>query len=230
MTSEITEEDHRVCGLGRVAAALTVTVVALGGGGAPASATSKDIPDVAFVVANGSGRTTMLRTGNGDFALLWQLLKPEEVRSEPVPDSWHEGRYPEVRATVMWGLTGIGGWPYTQRAPGGDVAVERQDQVLMAEDGSVWVRSDPAPDAADDDRRWHRVSREVFDRLESKGLFGSSGTGREAGAGETLRWGAAGLGAGLLLGAGGMWAARRSAARRDPGPPRQELIDLGELG
>lgn len=221
----------RLRGPGRPAAALVMTVMAVAGAAAPARAVGKDIPDLALVVTNGTARTATLRPGDRDFALLWQLLGPTETGTERVPDAWLRGRYPRVRATVVWGLTGIGGWPYTRRAPGGDVAVERQDQVFLAEDGTAWVRSDPAPDVSDDDVRWRRAPRAVFDRLVKTGLMGQPGSVSGGGPPDTVRWGAAGLGAGLALGAGGtLVLLRRTAARKDAGPPRQELIDLGELG
>jgi hypothetical protein len=226
----MTMEGVRVRGLGRLVAALAVAVTALTGAAAPARAVSKDIPDLALVVANGTGRMTALRAGDRDFVLLWQLLAPTETGTERVPDAWAQGSYPRVRATVTWALTGIGGWPYTTRAPGGDVAVERQDQVFLADDGTAWVRSDPAPDVADDDIRWHRAPRSVFDRLEKTGLLEPSGTAAGDGSSADLRWAGAGLGAGLVLGSvATLVAVRRTAARREAGPPRNEIIDLGEL-
>jgi len=215
-------------GLGRLVAALAVTVVALAGAAAPARAVGKGSPDLALVVANGTARTTTLRSGERDFTLLWQLLGPTETASEPVPDAWHQGRYPRVRATVVWGLTGVGGWPFTQRAPGGDVAVEREDQVFLAEDGTPWVRSAPSPEVVDDDIRWRRAPRDVFDRLEKSGLFGQPAADGEARPSDHLSWGLMGLGAGLLLGIGGTYVVRQAAARRGgpPPEPRHELIEL----
>ncbi|MGW1157306.1 hypothetical protein ACWD48_03500 [Streptomyces sp. NPDC002519] len=221
-------EGEGVRGVGALMVALTVTVAVLAGSAAPARAMAKDIPDLALVVTNGTGRTTTLRSGDRDFALLWQLTAPTETSTEPVPDAWAEGRYPRVRATVVWALTGIGGWPYTRRAPGGDVAVEREDQVFLAADGTAWVRSDPAPDVSDDDIRWHRAPRPVFDRLVRDGLLGQPVPAAGNGSSDGLRWGAAGLVAGLALGVGGAYAVRRAAARRQgvPREPRQELIEL----
>ncbi|MFF3909096.1 hypothetical protein ACFYZJ_24645 [Streptomyces sp. NPDC001848] len=221
-------------GLGGLVAALVTTVVAamtVLGAAVPARAMSRDIPDLALVVAGDSGRTTTLRSGERRFALLWQLLAPTETRTDRVPQAWQRGRYPRARATVVWALTGIGGWPYTRRAPGGDVAIERQDQVFLAEDGVAWVRSDPAPDVTDDDVRWRRVPKDVFEQLERDGLFGAAPAAPGGGLPDDLRWAAVGLGAGLALGAGGTLAVRRRAAARGVAePPRQELIDLGELG
>ncbi len=72
------------------------------------------------------------------------------------------------------GLTGVGGWSQTSRAPGGDVAVERQDQLFLTPDGTLWVRSDPSPDVVDDDIRWHRAPSAMFGQLAQEGrLFGS---------------------------------------------------------
>ncbi|MFE6553067.1 hypothetical protein ACFVHS_32385 [Streptomyces sp. NPDC057746] len=225
----MTNKGGLVCGPGRLLATLAVTVAALTAATAPSQAVSKDIPDVALVVAGGSGRTTALHSGDRDFALLLQLLSPMDSGTEQVPEDWTRGRYPRVRATVVWALTGIGGWPYTRRAPGGDVAIEREDQVFLAGDGTAWVRSDPAPDVSDDDIRWRRVPRSVFDRLAEGGLLGER-VAAEDGSADVLRWGAGGLGAGLVLGGGGVFVAlRRAAARREAGPPRQELIDLGDL-
>ncbi|MFI9600460.1 hypothetical protein ACIHCX_11350 [Streptomyces sp. NPDC052043] len=211
-----------------VAAALLsgvpVVAAAAGADGQPRT------PDVALLVAGGSGRTTVLHSGEPGFALLQKLLRPAYTGTEPVPDAWAEGRYPAVRMTVVWGLTGVGGWPQTNRPPGGDVAVERQDQLIVAEDGTPWVRSDPAPDVADDDIRWHRAPQGTYDRLAGSGLLGqaldpppaTAGHGRSA----PLWWAAGGLAAG----AGGMLLLCRTAARHGAGPPReerrQELIDL----
>src|SRR5690348_12894728 len=117
----MTTEGGRVRGLRGLVVALVLTVVALGGTAAPARAESRDIPDLALVVAD---RTVTLHPGDAQFSVLWQLLEPMETRTERVPEAWTRGRYPRVRATVVWALTGIGGWPCTRRAPGGDVAIE----------------------------------------------------------------------------------------------------------
>ncbi|MFE5187260.1 hypothetical protein [Streptomyces sp. NPDC056628] len=203
----------------------------------------RDVPDVAVVVAGTGGRTTALRSGDRDFARLWQLFQPSYVGTERVPEEWVEGRHPPVRLTVFWGLTGVGGWPRTDRAPGGDVALRRQDQLFVAGDGTPWVRSDLAPDVEDDDIRWHRAPRSVLQRLERGRLFGAAagspateavagdGDGERSGpdAGE-VRWAVAGLVVGLASGAGGTMLIRRAAARQAAGPPREgprrELIDL----
>ncbi|WP_241741226.1 hypothetical protein [Streptomyces sp. L2] len=180
-----------------------------------------------MVVSGGTGRTAAFTDGSADFARLVRLLEPAYAGSERVPEAWAEGRYPAVRLTVVWGLSGVGGWPRTRRAPGGDVAVERQDQLFLAEDGTPWVRSDPAPDEEDDDIRWHRASRAVYDELERAGLLGGqAGAPEGSGGGAGWWWAGAGLGAGV----GGTLLVCRAAARRGAGPPRgepcQELIDL----
>jgi hypothetical protein len=202
----------------------------LGVGAPGAGAVAKDVPDLAIVIPGDSARTRTVRSGDTGFARLWDLFRPDETESEAVPPEWREGRYPRARATVVWGLTGIGGWPYTERAPGGDVAIERQDQVFLAEDGTPWIRSDPAPDVADDDVRWHRGARKVYDRLEKAGMVGPAERPGESGAGLRARWALWGALAGVALGGGGAWGLRRWSARRDAEPvarePRQELIDL----
>jgi len=197
--------------------------------------TGLDKPDLAMVVTGGSGRTTAVRSGEPDFARLWQLLNPMYLGTERVSDAWEKGRYPSVRITVGWGLTGVGGWPQTNSPPGGDVAVERQDQLFLAEDGAPWVRTDPAPEREDDDIRWHRVPRAVFDRLDRAGLLGS-GEGRDGeaqgwtGLEHGSWWAVPGLAVGFAAGVGGTRLIRRAAARPGAGPPReeprQELIDL----
>ncbi|MFJ8009665.1 hypothetical protein [Streptomyces fagopyri] len=200
------------------------------------TAARADTPDMAVVVAADTGHTTLLHSGDRDFALLWRLLAPRFTGTERVPDAWAAGDYPSARATVIWGMTGVGGWPQTSRAPGGDVAMEREDQVFLAPDGTPWVRSDPSPDVADDDVRWHRAPRSVFDRLvEHGGPFGPGtpavpSAERDTAPAESVKWAAAGLAVGLLVGAGGSRLIRRAAARQDtagpPREPRQELIDL----
>lgn len=198
-----------------------------------------DVPDVAMVVAGGTGGTTSTRSGEQSFARLWQLLQPTFVGTERVPEDWVGGRHPPIRMTVIWGLTGIGGWPQTNRPPGGDVAVERQDQLFVAEDGTPWVRSDLAPELEDDDIRWHRAPRSVFERLDLEELVGvskdepSRATTVEARPGSVVGsagWAVAGLAVGFATGVGGTLLIRHAAARPGAGPPRkeprQELIDL----
>ncbi|MFF1718962.1 hypothetical protein [Streptomyces sviceus] len=195
-----------------------------------------DRPDLAVVVTGGSGRTRAVRADEPYFSRPWQLLQPTYTGTERVSDAWEEGRYPPVRFTVLWGLTGVGGWPRTDSAPGGDVAVARQDQLFVAQDGTPWVRSDPAPEREDDDIRWHRAPRAVFDRLDRAGLAGGAGERRAEGAkgstgpGHGVWWAVPGLVVGFAAGAGGTRLIRRAAAGPGAGPPRdeprQELIDL----
>jgi hypothetical protein len=187
-------------------------------------------PNLAVVIASGTGRTTSVRSGDGDFARLWQMLGPSSTDTEKVPQAWLEGHIPPVRATVIWGTTGVGGWPETDSAPGGDVYLERQDQVFLADDGTPWIRTDPAVDVNDDDIRWHRAPRSVYDRLERRELFGPGPTADgESRSSDQVWWAIPGLAAGLALGSGGTHLVRRAAAGREEGPPResrQELIDL----
>ncbi|MET9833142.1 hypothetical protein ABZ078_28450 [Streptomyces sp. NPDC006385] len=201
-----------------------------------------DVPDVAMVLAGGTGRTTALRSGESAFARLWQLLQPTYVGTERVSEDWVEGRHPPMRITVVWGLTGVGGWPQTNQPPGGDVAVHRQDQLFVTEDGTPWVRSDLAPEVEDDDIRWHRAPRTVFERLDLAELLGETegGTVLAADAGDRAGWvtdgagwavpGLAGLAVGVATGVGGTLLIRRAAAQPGAGPPREEprheLIDL----
>ncbi|MEU3980362.1 hypothetical protein AB0F77_09660 [Streptomyces sp. NPDC026672] len=196
-----------------------------------ASPAPGDVPDLALVVSD-TGRSQTLRAGQPDFARLRELLQPAYTGTERVPDAWTHGRYPAVRFTVVWGLTGVGGWPQTRRAPGGDVAMERQDQLFVADDGTPWVRSDPAPDVADDDVRWHRAPRAAFRQAERRGLFGLPDSAPRAAPADGGRvpeeaWWAV---PGLVAGAAGGLLIRRVARRRNTGPPReeprQELIDL----
>lgn len=223
-----------------VAVAGAVAGCAAGPAAGALPARGPDVPDVAMVVAGGTGRTTAVRSGERAFARLWQLLQPTHTGTERVPEDWAEGNFPRVRLTVVWGLSGVGGWPSTNRPPGGDVAVERQDQLVVAEDGVPWVRSDPTPAVEDDDIRWHRAPRSVFERLDGARLFGDADGGpvghRRAAAKPPgpvrgdVRWAVAAGALGLAAGAGGMLLIHRAAARREAGPPREEprrvLIDL----
>ncbi|MGW0625836.1 hypothetical protein [Streptomyces sp. NPDC002758] len=211
-----------------VSAALALAGVPVSASAVPGPA--GDVPDLAVVVSGDTGRTRTLRSGETEFARLWQLLQPTYAGTERVPQAWTDERYPAVRVTVFWGLTGVGGWPQTHRAPGGDVAMERQDQLFVAADGTPWVRSDPSPDVVDDDIRWHRAPRAVFQQLERTGLLG-----RSAAEGSDSRSGRVTDGVwwvvpGLVVGAGGGFLIRRAAARHHAGPPReeprQELVDL----
>ncbi|MEU0455238.1 hypothetical protein ABZ322_19930 [Streptomyces sp. NPDC006129] len=126
------------------------------------------------------------------------------------------------------------------------MAVERQDQLVVAEDGTPWVRSDPTPAVEDDDIRWHRAPRSVFERLDRARLLGDGdggpagstaaaadldGPGRGDVRGD-VRWAVTAGALGLAAGAGGTLLMHRAAARREAGPPREEprqvLIDLDE--
>ncbi|GAX55708.1 hypothetical protein [Streptomyces olivochromogenes] len=212
---------------------VVLAVLAAHPAGAFAPAAGHRGPDMALVIEGGTGRTTTLHSGERDFTRLWDLMSPTYMGTVRVPDAWTAGDFPPVRATVMWGLSGVGGWPQTDSAPGGDVAMGRQDQLFLAADGTPWVRTDPSPDVVDDDIRWHRASRSVYERLVERGRLlhaAASAPGSKRGAEERARWVLPGLGAGLLLGAGGAFLVRRATARRDgagpPREPRQELIDL----
>ncbi|WP_369175302.1 hypothetical protein AB5J49_29605 [Streptomyces sp. R28] len=192
-----------------------------------------------MVVSGGTGRTAAWRSGDPAFARLWQLLQPTYVGTERVSEDWVEGRHPPMRMTVIWGLAGVGGWPRTDRPPGGDVAVQRQDQLFVTADGTPWVRSDLAPEVEDDDVRWHRAPRSVFERLDLAGLLGETedelavARAVEARPGPVrgnAGWAVAGLAVGFASGVGGTLLIRRAAGRPGAGPPReeprQELIDL----
>ncbi|WBO64276.1 hypothetical protein [Streptomyces camelliae] len=211
--------------------ACLVPVLGAAGAGSVSAAPGQggDEPDLALVVTGDAGRTRALRSGEPDFTRLRELLRPDLTGTERVPQAWSDGRYPAVQVTVLWGLTGVGGWPQTHRAPGGDVAVERQDQLFVAADGTAWVRSDPSPEVVDDDIRWHQVPAAVFREAERTGLLGSavaSGPGAPDRVPDGVWWAVAGL----VAGAGGGLLVGRGVARRGAGPPhgdepRQELID-----
>ncbi|MFH8934517.1 hypothetical protein [Streptomyces griseosporeus] len=186
------------------------------------------LPDVALVTAGGTGRTTAVRAGDPGFAGLRQLLQPSYTGTERVPEAWSDGGHPPVRVVVLWGRTGVGGWPQTDRPPGGDVAMERQDELFLAGDGTPWVRSDPSPEVEDDDIRWHRASRRAYDAVQASGLLGPAPVkphGRPAMHGAW--WALPGLAVGLAVGAGGTALVRRaSTARPREDGPRHQLIDL----
>ncbi|MFF1745825.1 hypothetical protein, partial [Streptomyces mirabilis] len=185
---------------------VVVAMLAAHPAGAFAPAAGHRGPDMALVIEGGTGRTTALHSGERDFTRLWDLLTPTYMGTVRVPDAWTAGDFPPVRATVMWGLSGVGGWPQTDSAPGGDVAMGRQDQLFLAADGTPWVRTDPSPDVVDDDIRWHRASGSVYERVVERGKLldaAASAPGSKRGVEERARWLLPGLGAGLLLGAGG---------------------------
>ncbi|MET7473175.1 hypothetical protein ABZT17_02245 [Streptomyces sp. NPDC005648] len=248
--------------LGALSGALTVTLGLVVCGASSASAgedeaasgvraQGPDVPDVAMIVAGGTGQTEVVRSGQPAFARLRHLLRPAYTGTERGPQAWTDGRCPPVAITVVWGLTGVGGWPQTDRAPGGDVAVERQDQLFVAGDGTPWIRTDPAPAVQDDDIRWHRAPRSVFVQLEREKVLsrkvlsglGDGASGAQPGADGTsgggttsqrltvgeaghdrgsVWWAVPGLAVGLAAGAGGTSLIRRAAARQGAGPPREE--------
>ncbi|MFJ9178840.1 hypothetical protein [Streptomyces sp. NPDC102360] len=187
----------------------------------PTNPGGMDVPDLALVIAGGTGHTVTVRAEDRDFAGLERLTTDFDTVTERVPESWQEGRFPRVVATVVWGLTGVGGWPQTHRAPGGDTVVERQDQLFYAEDGTPWIRTDPAVDVNDDDLRWHRAPRALVDHLTRSGVFPTAPS--EPTDRSPWWWGAAGLAVGLTTSA---TAWRLRARPRHPHEPRQELVDL----
>ncbi|MFD7296582.1 hypothetical protein ACFV9W_25115 [Streptomyces sp. NPDC059897] len=179
-----------------------------------------DVPDLAVVIAPGAaaGPSVAVHYEDRDFARLERLTTGFDTVTERVPEAWQEGRFPPVVATVVWGLTGVGGWPQTHRAPGTDTVIERQDQLIVAEDGTPWIRTDPMVDVDDDDLRWHQASRPLVDQLTRSGVFPTSPV--EPTGPSPWWWGAAGLAVGLTA-AGAVWRFRV----RDRGP-RQELVEL----
>ncbi|MDH6607802.1 hypothetical protein M2164_003437 [Streptomyces sp. SAI-208] len=224
---------------------VAVAVMALGAptaraadAGAPAAReTGFDDPDLAMVVTGGAGRTEAVRSDEPYFTRLGQLLRPMCAGTERVSDTWQEGRCPPVRMTVTRGLTGVGGRPQTNSAPGSEVAVERQNQLFLTGDGTPWVRTNPVPEREDDDILRHRASRAAFDQLDRAGLLGGAGEGglQDGGGGEEgdadgAWWAVPGVAVGFAAGMGGTRLIRRAAARPGAGPPReeprQELIDL----
>lgn len=234
----------------RLSVVLTAAVALLGlpVTGAAARPADRDAPDIALVVSSAGG-TTAVRSGEHRFARLWQLLQPTYTGTEPVSGAWAKGGYPPVRITVVWGLTGPGSRPQASATAGGGVALQRQDQLFLAEDGTPWVRSDPSPDVEDDGIRWHRAPRSLYTHMDRAGLLdepvkraaeglsvpdGSIGARSAAGGSGPAAGGVWWAAGGLLLGLGGSHVIRRAAARREAGPPpreepRHELIDLGAL-
>ncbi|WP_329118340.1 hypothetical protein [Streptomyces sp. NBC_01465] len=204
------------------AATLTALVCAAVVVFAPGAATAAQrAPDLALVVPEGGGRPLTLTTRDPDFAALSRMMQPRYARTERLP----EGFSPTVRATVVWGLSGVGGWPQTERPPGGDAAFEGQDQVMAADDPAdttVWVRSDLSVDVDDDDIRWHQVPAGVLDLLAKHHLLGPDRPPAHPDRGGTDGWWwlipglAAGYGASVLV--------RRQLAQ--PEEPQHQLIDL----
>ncbi|MFB9352157.1 hypothetical protein ACFFUA_32900 [Streptomyces heliomycini] len=213
---------RRVCA---VAAGAAVVLTAAPGAVADGAPPGEE-PDVAVVV-HAAGRTASWHAGRRDFDRLRSLPDPLREGTERVPAEWTEGRRPRARVTVLWGPTGVGGRPRTRRAPGGDVATLRRDQLFVAGDGTPWVRTDPAPDVEDDGIRRHRVPWDVHDRLDGDGFLGGEPEASASGGGPDGPVRAVG---GLGGGIAGTLLVRRAAARYRTGPPRgeprRELIDL----
>ncbi|MDX3384534.1 hypothetical protein PV682_24155 [Streptomyces niveiscabiei] len=191
--------------------------------GAAASGT----PDVAMLIDGTSGRTLSIRSREPLFDRLRELLDPTYTGTVPVPSSWDEGHHPPVRLTVVWGRSGVGGWPQDDLPPSGAVTVEQTDQVILADDGTPWIRRDVAPEFEDADVRWHPAPRSAYERWEREGVF--PGATPSTPGSDSGWWVVPGV-VGVVLGAGGVLLVRRAAARRDAGPPReeprQELIEL----
>ncbi|MET8469889.1 hypothetical protein ABZY90_27700 [Streptomyces sp. NPDC006422] len=212
-------------------AATVVLVVALllaaapGARARPTNPGGMDIPDLAVVIAPGAaaGPSVAVHDDDPEFAALERLTTGFDTVTERVPESWQEGHFPPVVATVVWGLTGVGGWPQTHRAPGTDTVIERQDQLIVADDGTPWIRTDPAVDVTDDDLRWHRASPKLVDRLTEAGLLPTPPP-QDDDATTPWWWALAGLATGLTA-AAALWHIR-SRGPREPREPRQELVDL----
>ncbi|MEU9141503.1 hypothetical protein AB0D33_37145 [Streptomyces sp. NPDC048404] len=199
-----------------------------------AQGSSGDSPDIVLTVAGDTGRTTTLHSGDPDFGRLWRLLSPRYTGPKKTPGEWADGRLPVPEVTVIWGVT----------AAGGDVAIERQDQVFLTADGAPWVRSDLAPDLVGGDFRWHRAPLSVFGQLTQEGRLFGSGSAASAVRVEPdpAAWAVPGLAAGLALGAGATWFIRRAKVRQvnagnagntenagnaEPlREPRQELVEV----
>ncbi|MFF3490976.1 hypothetical protein ACFYWS_06460 [Streptomyces sp. NPDC002795] len=184
-----------------------------------------DAPDLAVVIAPGAaaGPSVAVHYEDRNFARLELLTTGFDTVTERVPQSWQEGHFPPVVATVVWGLTGVAGWPQTHRAPGTDTAIERQDQLIIAEDGTPWIRTDPMVDVNDDDLRWHHASPTLVDQLTKAGVFPTTEAPAERPTQNPWWWGLAGLSVGLAA-AGAVWRIR--IRPRDPREPRQQLVDL----
>ncbi|MET8854788.1 hypothetical protein [Streptomyces sp. NPDC004579] len=196
-----------------------------------AQGSAGDSPDIVLTVAGDTGRTTTLHSGDPDFGRLWRLLSPRYTGPKKTPAEWADGRLPVPVVTVIWGVTGAGG----------DVAIERQDQVFLTADGEPWVRSDLAPDLVGGDFRWHRAPLSVLDQLtQEKRLFGSGSAASSVRVEpDPAAWALPGLAAGLAIGAGATWFVRRAKVRQvnagtsgnagnaEPLPePRHELVEV----
>ncbi|WP_327656308.1 hypothetical protein [Streptomyces sp. NBC_00483] len=193
--------------------------------------TGMDVPDLAVVIAPGAGAGPSVALHNEDrnFARLERLTTGFDAVTERVPDAWQEGHFPPVAATVIWGLTGVAGWPETHSAPGTDTVIERQDQLIFAKDGTPWIRTDPMVDVNDDDLRWHHASPTLVDQLTRAGVFPTTDPPEEQPTRNPWWWGLAGVAVGLAA-AALIWRIRiRPRDPRDPREPReprQQLVDL----
>ncbi|MFD8572009.1 hypothetical protein [Streptomyces sp. NPDC059639] len=216
----------------RRAVSAAVLLMLVSGGPAqarPEGPGGADVPDLAVVIAPGAkaGPSVSLNDTDPNFARLEQLTAEFDAVTEPVPRAWDDGRFPHVVATIVWGITGVGGWPETRRAPGTDTAIERQDQLVVADDGTPWIRTDPMVDVNDDDLRWHHASPALVAELRHAGVFPAE-TAADAHAGvplwDKVRWALGGLVAGLAL----AWAVWRMRGRlpRPPGEPREPRQQL----
>ncbi|WP_353944313.1 hypothetical protein ABII15_23780 [Streptomyces sp. HUAS MG91] len=215
---------------GRRALAAAVLLMLVGAGPAqarPVGPGSADVPDLAVVIAPGAadGPSVSLHYEDPDFARLEQLTAEFDAVTERVPSAWDDGRFPPVVATIVWGMTGVGGWPETRRAPGTDTAIERQDQLIVADDGTPWIRTDPMVDVNDDDLRWHRVSPALVAELRHAGVFPPERAAPGVPLWDRLLWALGGLVAGLAA-AAVLWRFRERLPRagREPRGPRQELV------
>ncbi|MBN0044338.1 hypothetical protein JS756_09485 [Streptomyces actuosus] len=195
---------------------------------------ARTLPGPARVTEAGPGRTAALRAGEPGFAWLRDLPKPSYRDTETVPRAGADARCPAARLIVRRGWTAVGARPPADRGAGGDVAVERLDELFVDRDAVTVVRTGPSPEAQDDDIRWRRASRRAYEDPERKGLPGRAPAATDAGGGGPLDggwWALPGLAVGLALGAGGTALVRRAAdcpGTRPPGDDgrRRELTDL----
>lgn len=221
--------DGRRAGVRGIGILTMVAVLVLGAPAASHAALGD--PDLAVVVTNSTARTRTLQAGDRDFDRLWEAVEPLYTGTERVPDAWVEGRLPNPPlASVLWGVSGVGGWPRTPSAPLTDVAMVRLDQVFVTDDGTPWVRSDLTPHVDDDDIRWHKAPRLEFEELRRGGLLAvpappPAESGQD-GAAPSWRPTARGavLGAAVTLVV--VWLLRRRRRVGGDEEPRQELIDL----
>ncbi|MYT68654.1 MULTISPECIES: hypothetical protein [unclassified Streptomyces] len=218
----------RTAGSAVSAAVLLVLVTGGSAQARPVGPGSADVPDLAVVIAPGAeaGPSVSLHYEDPDFARLERLTAEFDAVTEPVPSEWDDGDFPPVEATIVWGMTGVGGWPETRRAPGTDTAIERQDQLVVAADGTPWIRTDPMVDVNDDDLRWHRVSPALVTELRRAGVFPPERADAHGGVPlwDRVLWALGGLLVGLAAAA---WWFRGRLPRfpgRVPREPRQQLV------